>query len=127
MKKVTKDKRKERINMLKEIHIHLNYKLEDYDKWTIEDNFIDTKMVINNAIQSPYNEVIHTTQPHFLSFKYFPARLFVHLYNKNDEEEVHEITLEHCEGTEKELRPAHNLERMLLAGSFDWFNPNEGK
>ena len=71
MKKVTKDKRKERINMLKEIHIHLNYKLEDYDKWTIEDNFIDTKMVINNAIQSPYNEVIHTTQPHFLSFKYF--------------------------------------------------------
>ena len=39
--------------MLKEIHIHLNYKLEDYDKWTIEDNFIDTKMVINNAIQSP--------------------------------------------------------------------------
>ena len=36
-------------------------------------------------------------------------------------EEIHEITVGRCKGTKKELRPAHNLERMLLAGAFDWF------
>lgn len=33
----------------------------------------------------------------------------------------HEITLGRCEGTEKELRLAHNFEKMLLAGAFDWW------
>lgn len=111
--------------MLKEIHLHLKITNKKQANLLYYEDYISTKRTIEKALESDKDEVIHTTQPHFLSFKYLPARLFVHLYNKNDEEEVHEITLENCEGTEKELRPAHNLERMLLAGSFDWFNPNE--
>lgn len=110
--------------MIKEIHLHLNPNIKDNDKWIIEDNFMDTKRIIKEAMKSPYQEVIHTTQTHFLSFNYLPARLFVHI-NRNDKNEIHEITLYNCEGTEKELRQAHNIERMLIAGAFDWFNPYE--
>lgn len=115
--------------MLKEIHLHLKITNKKQTNLLYYEDYIGTKRAIEKALESDKDEVIHTTQTHFLSFKYLPARLFVHCYNKSneDDEEIHEITLEHCEGTEKELRLAHNLERMLLAGSFDWFNPNKEK
>ena len=62
------------------------------------------------------NRILHTTQLEFLSFKY-AERLFVWI----DSNEMHEITLGACEGTDKEIREAHNLRHMLLAGAFDYF------
>ena len=115
--------------MLKEIHLHLKITNKEQTNLLYYEDYISTKRAIEKALESDEDEAIHTTQPHFLSFQYLPTRLFVHSYNGDDEEneEIHEITLENCEGTEKELRPAHNIEKMLLAGSFDWFNPNEQK
>lgn len=59
-------------------------------------------------------EVVHTTQTHFCQFEF--GRIFVHTNG-----EVHEITKGECEGTEREIRQAHNLEKMLIAGEFSWF------
>ena len=59
-------------------------------------------------------EVVHTTQTHFCQFEF--GRIFVHANG-----EVHEITKGECEGTEREIRQAHNLEKMLIAGEFSWF------
>lgn len=41
--------------------------------------------------------------------------IFIHPYKG----EVFEITLGDCANTTKEIRPAHNLEKMLIAGAFD--------
>ena len=60
-------------------------------------------------------EIVYTTQLHFLNFKY-AERLFVSIGD-----ELHEITLGNCVGTNMEIREGHNLEKMLLAGVFDWF------
>lgn len=59
--------------------------------------------------------VLHTTQLHFLSFNY-AERLFVSIDGVN-----HEITLGECDGTSREIKKGHNLERLLIAGEFDWF------
>ena len=108
--------------MLKEIHLHLDVRQQCLSKYWIIDDYIHTEREITKALSDQDVKVcVHTTQLHFLSFKYLPARLFVHFYNKDNKEEIHEITLGRCEGTEKELREAHNLKRMLLAGSFDWW------
>ena len=74
-------------------------------------------MSTSNAI-GMNDECIHTTQPHFLQFRY-GYRLFVH----TDRHDLvgHEITLGDCVGTERIIREAHNLEKMLIAGEFDWF------
>ena len=60
--------------------------------------------------------ILHTTQLEFLSFEY-AERLFVWI----DENEMHEITLGECDGTDREIREAHNLRHMLLAGAFDYY------
>jgi len=67
-----------------------------------------------NKINNGY-EVVNTTQPAFLQFKY-AKRLFVRVKG-----EEHEITLGKCEGTDKEIRKVHNIEKMLLNGAFDYF------
>lgn len=61
--------------------------------------------------------IVYTTQPYFLQFQY-TDRLFVHVMG-----EKHEITLGECDGTDREIRPGHNLERLLLNGEFSWFQP----
>lgn len=93
----------------KEIHLYLdrNKLPEDID------------MTIMDTMESIYNEekeVVNTTQVEFLSFKY-SERLFVHVYCK-----VHEITLGDCKGTTREIRPAHNLAKMLISGAFSFFD-----
>lgn len=65
-----------------------------------------------------HRDIVNTTQTAFLSFKY-AERLFVVL-----DDVVHEITLGKCEGTDKEIREAHNIEKMLLNRAFNWFNPD---
>ena len=109
--------------MLKAIHLYMfmGQKKEE-DSWNIiYDGYINTKKAIDKALNDKNVEhEVHTSQPHFLSFKYLPARLFVHVRNNRDEE-IHEITLGSCDGTDKELREAHNLEKLLLGGAFSWF------
>lgn len=94
---------------MKELHIYLF--TPDYDESVLTD-YISTAIMLNQSD----DDVIKTTQVNFLSFDY-KRRLFVHI----SESEVHEITLGNCDGTDKEIREAHNLEKMLIAGSFSWF------
>lgn len=60
-------------------------------------------------------DIVYTTIPYYLNFDY-AERLFVHV-----DDEVHEIKIGKTEGTDKEIRKAHNLEKMLMAGAFDWY------
>lgn len=64
------------------------------------------------------DEVVRTTLTHFLQWPY-GDKLFVHTCG-----EVFQITLGECVGTEREIRLAHNIERLLLHGGFDWFDPD---
>lgn len=76
-----------------------------------------TYLATQEAVLDDSVTEVHTTQTSFLNFKY-AKRLFVTTGNK-----LHEITLGKCEGTDKEVREAHNIEKMLLNGAFDWFKP----
>lgn len=89
----------------KEIHIHM----DDVPK-----GCLTTYCATEKAIEDDY-DVIHTTISHFCSWRYH-RRIFVHVNG-----EKHEITMGECKGTNKEIRESHNLERMLIAGTFDWF------
>lgn len=88
-----------------EIHIHLD---------DVPAGCLTTYCLTERAIEDDI-DVIHTTQTHFCSLRYH-RRVFVHVNG-----EQHEITIGECEGTNRVIREAHNIERMLLAGAFDWF------
>lgn len=61
--------------------------------------------------------IVNTTIPYFLQWKY-RRRLFVHINNIQ-----HELTLGDCDGTNRCIREAHNMEKLLLSGAFSWFEP----
>lgn len=90
---------------MNEIHIWLNNPPK---------NCITTYCETRLAIQKN-KAVINTTQTHFCSFD-AGRKIFVHFNDK-----IHEIQIGNCEGTDKELRFCHNVEKLLLAGAFDWF------
>ena len=96
---------------VEELHLLLDSNvIKENDNRPASRNYHDTKERIMNG-----QKVIYTTIPQFLCFQY-AKRLFVHVNN-----EIHEITLGSCDGTDKEIRSAHNLEKILFAGGFDWF------
>ena len=101
--------------MVEELHLWMDNKYLDLidHGFFIHDTYIDTELALMNH-KIP---VIHTTQIEFLDFRY-AKRLFVHIYG-----EEHEITLGNCEGTDKEIRPAHKLSKMLINGAFDYYKP----
>lgn len=96
--------------MQKRIHIWLDLVGYVDDPDNLCTTYMDTIEALNKDIA-----IVHTTQTHFCSFRY-GRRVFVHVNGTE-----HEITIGECEGTNKEIREAHNIEKMLLAGTFDWF------
>lgn len=74
--------------------------------------FVET----DGAVREAERYGVFTTLTHFLSFSN-AERLFVHING-----EIHELTLWDCEGTERVIRPGHNLEKLLISGEFNWWN-----
>lgn len=99
--------------MKKELHVWLDPGIDEMDKYEILFSFHDTQIAITEG-----RHIIHTTQPHILQFRY-GYRLFVHVMH--DDLTGHEITLGDCEGTERIIREGYNIEKMLVAGEFDWW------
>ncbi len=101
--------------MVKSIFVHLDNSLEELngEKLKIYTTYVDTY----NAIKRD-EPCIRTTQTAFLQFEY-AERIFAVVNG-----ETHEITMGDCEGTTREIRRAHNLQKMLIAGVFDWFDRN---
>lgn len=90
----------------KETHIWL-------DMPTVEkfyNNYLDTLEAIDRG-----ERIINTTQTHFCRWS-FGRKLFVHVNG-----EIHELTIGKCEGTDKNIREGHNMEKLLLGHHFSWY------
>lgn len=93
--------------MKKEMHVWLTSPLKGVNCFT---DWATTQKAVDDDI-----DIIHTTQTHFVSWKY-GRRIFIHIGD-----DIHEIKMGDCEGTERELREGHNIEKMLFVGEFSWF------
>ena len=105
-----------KLNRFKEIHLYIKFDLKYWDdEIPITVDFYEAMLLFQNP-NLRNNDILHTTQTHFLRFSY-GEKLFVHTLDG----EVHVITLGDCEGTNREIKEGHNIEKMLLQGEFDWF------
>ncbi len=106
-----KQKKKGVRNMKQEIHVYLTTTIQEYIKNDIFNSYSSTQEQLSKD-----TPILHTTQIHFLSFSY-AEKLFVH-NNGN----VYEVKLgDNTPYTSKEIRLEHNLEKLLLANGFSFF------
>ncbi len=94
--------------MNKELHVHMSsFTLPKY----FYTNLYDTECALNNG-----EGVIHTTQTHVLSTIWLIKgyRIFVYMLDG----EIVELKLGYIKGHPKEIRPIHNLEKMVLSNGF---------
>lgn len=97
------------MNRVKEIHLLLGAaEISPIGK------YLTTYLETLNALK--VKDIVCTTQPHFLSFKYAES-LFVSLDGYTE----HEITLGACEGTTRMIKEENNIENLLLSGEFSWY------
>lgn len=89
----------------KEIHIHMD---------EVPAGCCTTYVATMKAIEDDF-DCVHTTLTHFCSWRW-SRHVFIHVNGG-----IHEIGLGACDGTEREIREGHNLEKMLLSHEFDWF------
>lgn len=102
----------------KELHLYIDD--ESVRRFNTERRF-DHKLYIcfddtMKACLNPDINIIHTTQIHFLHWRY-AEKLFAHIKG-----ETHEIgTGLFDTGTERYLTEHHNLEKLLISGDFEWY------
>lgn len=97
--------------MQKELHIWMG------DNYINKDELFISFQATEKALLNDCNRV-DTVQPHFCSTTWIVRgyKVFVHMLDN----EVVEMKLGHINGHPKEIRVAHNLEKMLLANCFGY-------
>ena len=94
--------------MLKEYHLVIDRSDCKYLTSHIYTNIYDTAL----AIALGEEEIIYSTQPHFLSFS-FAKRLFIHINNK-----IYEVKLGKNTITDRIIKKTTNIENLLYGGEF---------
>ena len=99
--------------MDKELHIWMG---ENYSGEVSLDDLYLTIEATEYALNKGVEDRIDTVQPHFCNTTYLVKgyRIFVHMLD----DEVVEMKLEYINNCAKEIRVAHNLEKMLLCNCF---------
>lgn len=92
--------------MLKEYHLVIDNSKCKYLTDYVYTNIYDT---YNSVV---LNEVVYSTQPHFLSFS-FAKRLFIHINNK-----IYEVKLGKNTITDRIIKKHTNIENLLYGGEF---------
>ena len=106
----------EKDSKMKEIHFYTNLTNEvQTSEWDLDTMFVDY-FTTNEAIEVSNEKIIKTTQLSFLknAWDYINRghRVFIHNGDK-----VLEVK-EHMEGTDKDIRYGHNIETLLIGGTF---------
>ena len=101
--------------MLKEYHLVIDHSDCEYMTSYIYTNIYDTAL----AIALGEEEIIYSTQPHFLSFS-SAKRLFIHVHNKQ-----YEIKLGRNSFTNTIIKETTDIESLLFAGEFKFDEKKE--
>ena len=101
---------------MKEIHFYTNLTNEEQtSEWDLDTMCVDY-FTSNKMIEDPDETLVKTTQLSLLrnAWNYIGRgdRVFIHNGNK-----VFEVK-EHMDGTDKDIRPGHNIQILLTGGGF---------
>lgn len=97
--------------MEKEFHLYLDDYQATKDSYCLH-SYVATKKAIEAG-----QYIIHTTQVALVSTSLIHAGYRIFIYPSVGK--PFEITLGKCANTSKEIREAHNLEKLLVNGGFD--------
>ena len=104
------------MNNMKEIHFYTNLTNEEQtSEWDLDTMLVDY-YTANKAIEDPNERIVKTTQLSLLqnSWDYINRGDKVFIHNGNKVLEVKE----HMDGTDKDIRVGHNIQTLLLGGTF---------